>query len=319
MAKCQLCLSRCSPSILIPSIAALVTTGLTALGLGLYVVAAQEGGLFEMVPGKGARYCEEIQEHEAVRTPVNSWSNLVIALAGGWAIGMAIQQYREGVALPRIVLLLCIGLSQVILCVGSFFFHAVLNSWGHWLDICGMYWIMNAALASAAWRWWECIRPPNKCVRRMDLSCMIILLLVADYYMSVARLSLNTVFGSQFCVVAFSELLYTVYLHYSKTNVRYRLLLGVLGLSLLGAALAFRFEGIKAKKANTSFCNPWSLFQPHAVWHVLNGFALIVQNDVQMGPCSFPSVEDDEKETSCFSVAPSCHREQDEHATIIGI
>eukprot|EP00928_Gymnodinium_smaydae_P050746 TRINITY_DN342_c3_g1_i2.p1 TRINITY_DN342_c3_g1~~TRINITY_DN342_c3_g1_i2.p1 ORF type:complete len:339 (-),score=7.67 TRINITY_DN342_c3_g1_i2:481-1437(-) len=318
MAKCEFRLSRYSPSIHIPSLAALVTTGLTALGLGLYAVAAQEG-VFEMVPGKGARYCEEIQEHEAVRTPVNSWSNLVIATAGGWAIGRAIEQYREGVALPRIVLLLCIGLSQVILCVGSFFYHAVLNNWGHWLDICGMYWVMNAALASSAWRWWECIRPQNKCVRRTDLFCICLLLLLADYYLSVAKVRLNTVFGTQFCVVVFSELMYTAYLHHSKTNVRYRLFLGVLGLSLLGAALAFRFEGIKAKAANTGFCNPWSLFQPHAVWHVLNGFGLLVQNDVQMGPYSFPSEEDGEKETTCFSVAPSCQREQGEHATIIPV
>eukprot|EP00928_Gymnodinium_smaydae_P054991 TRINITY_DN38669_c0_g1_i1.p1 TRINITY_DN38669_c0_g1~~TRINITY_DN38669_c0_g1_i1.p1 ORF type:complete len:322 (+),score=-4.08 TRINITY_DN38669_c0_g1_i1:16-981(+) len=300
--RCFAC--RKSSIALVPSVAGFVVTCITALGFGIYAMGAGQA-IWQRERTKGASYCEGIRENAAVKTPINSWSNLPIATASGWAVGRAIEQYNMGIEWPRLLLLLCIGLSQFCLCIGSFAYHAVLNTWGHWLDTRSMYWVINAALASTAWRWYEHVRPLNEWVRRVDIICCFLIKLAMDFYLSIdAPLRLHTLFTLQFAIVAVSEIAHTIYFWRSGMTVRLRIFLSVLGLALAAVAYAFREAGVRVKAesklgGDSAFCSPLSFFQPHAVWHVCSGFGLLVQNDIQMGPISFFKRTNGIKEACC--------------------
>merc|ERR1712216_38392 len=98
------------------------------------------------------------------------------------------------------------------------------------------------------------------------------------------------IFSTQLGLVIFSEMCLTC--TFPKAMICSRVCVGILAFSSGIVGLLFRSLGVASAqtkhRVDSDFCDPWSSFQPHALWHVLTGLALLGLNEVQLGPFSFP-------------------------------
>eukprot|EP00928_Gymnodinium_smaydae_P036409 TRINITY_DN25457_c0_g1_i1.p1 TRINITY_DN25457_c0_g1~~TRINITY_DN25457_c0_g1_i1.p1 ORF type:complete len:371 (+),score=30.73 TRINITY_DN25457_c0_g1_i1:48-1115(+) len=268
---------------------AIVAVALVALGFGIFAVAAPRGYWGDA--RRRGNYCEEPQYEAALRTSMNSWSNLSYVAAGGWCLGKSLQIIPSEQGFRRHVLLLLVGVTFVAVGVGSFLFHASLTRIHQQLDVAAMYWSMNACLAVTLYRWF-CRFAPGDAVRSQcslyALLFTLILVLAGDVYMYIYKwqLSASRVFTSQLVVVIASEFLLTFSFYCSNRSEFCRgLRLGITALICGIVGFIFREAGVWHRKRGitNSFCNPVGFFQPHALWHLLGGIALLLLGEMQLG------------------------------------
>jgi hypothetical protein len=284
----------------LPAYPLVAATGLTAvMALTICLFDAFGDGVWNEEARRRAKsYCEARRKGEALGTRANSWSNLAYVSAGGWALGLAAEGSVRGAerdvkkdtllvsAEPLILppsLLIAIGLSTLCLAVGSFLFHAALTRLGNQLDVGAMYWVMNAALAANAWRWLRLSAPSTVSGSRWIVALLLLLVSMCDAVMMALKWKLHSaiVFNSQLGIVIMSEALITLRLPSGTRS--WHMLLCCVAIMMASVALVFRQLGIKAKKDGSGFCDPGSMFQPHAVWHVLTGSALLALHELQAG------------------------------------
>jgi len=286
-----------------PIVAATATTCIVALGFGIFAGFAPEGfwedsGLELM---KEFAYCEGARKRNPVKTPMNSWSNLIYATAGGWALGCAVLELGSASALQKnhqrspsgrlpVVLTISVGVSSVLLSLGSFIYHASKSRWGNQMDVSAMYWLMNACLLSAAWRWacrW--CRDMLWLRKQIFLALLVSVLIIVDALMYVYEFKLNVfiVFSVGMITIVLMELLLACRAAGQMGwHLFTKLVLGVV-ITLVG--LMFRNFGVSAKTRRRKgglesggwFCSPKGIFQPHAIWHLFTGIGLLVLTDVQ--------------------------------------
>jgi len=236
---------------------------------------------------------------------MNSWSNLLYATAGGWALGCAVQELRSAPAEQEnhqwcssgrvpVVLMIAVGVSAVLLSIGSFLYHASQTSWGAQVDVASMYWVMNAGLLCATWRWGCRFYQDMLWLRKpIFLALIMSVLIIIDVLMYVYKneLALVTIFSIGMTTIVLMEILLACKATGDKRYLFARLISGVT-VTLVG--LTFRNTGISVKKRQRKeglerggwFCDPDSIFQPHAIWHILTGIGHLVLNDLQ---CRVPA------------------------------
>lgn len=126
-----------------PARQALLVTLAAALVLAVLSFVLPTGSLYAGLPeARCDEYCEAstrcgpIAERPSIQQPLNAWSNLAYLFVGALAI-----------ARSRSVGALLFGGSCAVLFLGSFLFHAALVRPFQWLDVMGMYLVMNALVA----------------------------------------------------------------------------------------------------------------------------------------------------------------------------
>mmetsp|Transcript_99846 Transcript_99846/g.311029 ORF Transcript_99846/g.311029 Transcript_99846/m.311029 type:complete len:339 (+) Transcript_99846:87-1103(+) len=275
--------------------------GVAAASLVLGLLAAFGTGEFWGPPGRSA-FCEGADARGWVRQRANSWSNLSYVAAGCWALGRAAEGRLRRASVSRAVrseqpspavaarlpcaLSVAMGLSSVALGLGSFLFHASLTRFWQQADVAAMYWAMNAALAVTCWRWLFICRPTAPLYGPRVLLPLLGLVAVADGVMFALKwkLSATVVFSAQVGTVIVSELLCSC----ASPPAARRRTLPIAAVAIAAGLSGFLFQrlGIHHKKRGTGggFCAEWSAWQPHALWHVLTGIALLLLHEIQIGP-----------------------------------
>jgi len=272
---------------------------------GLFVLTAPVSVWDPHNGSRGGSYCEGIHGNSATRTDANTWSNLGYVAAGGWILGRAVDgrlskaTINDGASAvgncspPAVLphpLILAVGLSNFALGVGSLLFHASLLRWSHQLDVAAMYWVMNASLAAAAWRWLRRCAPVTAPNNFRGLSPLLATMIILDAVMFVFkwRLSAAVVSPLQLGVVILLECLHTCGFTRDALRKHLCLVLGALVIAVIG--LLARTHGVALKKRRNeggqaeAFCDPEGAFQLHAVWHVLTAIALLALFELQRGP-----------------------------------
>lgn len=213
-------------------------------------------------------YGERIYPDSIFRTRVNTWSNLVYVCFGFYAIGLSIYDWKQKLPLERGYLTYApvqtflFGLTGIYLGLGSGFFHASLTRYGQQCDVGGMYatLICMAAIAIGSW------------LPRLQIAVN------RQSFYSWPFLAIITILGS-------------VYFSYYKWEYSFsqisNYLSGILilfaGVSLIqpGKYLQFRWFvagllaitlGSKIRDLDIAgqFSAPDSIFQGHAVWHLVS-------------------------------------------------
>ncbi len=241
----------------VPFVATLVTA---ALSIGLLALAVRLGWLGDDV-GRGAEYCEAARDGW-LKQPANALSNLGFVVAGlaiGWH---ARRPDRLGDTLPRYSGLAAgYGCLVVLLGPASAAMHATQSSLGGLLDVTSMYLVASFAAAYAVTRrrrggstsfWWT--------FAALVVACELVGLYDRD--IPVVHFAGNVAFALLLVVAVVVEVLLWRG-GPARTDLRFG------GAALTSMVVAFVIWNL----SQHGWCDPDSLLQGHAVWHLLGALA----------------------------------------------
>lgn len=200
-------------------------------------------------------FCELPRVGALVLQPADSWSSygyvlvgfLMIILAGGrgWASAMPPLAART------------LGITAIVVGLGSVLMHATLTLWGQFLDVLGMYLIGSFLLVRALARWRRI--PDGRAIMLYVGLCVCLtgaLIVMPEVRRWLFALLLN--------LAILVELIFARPL---RPGARLGLYLG----GILATAVAFAIWILDQQGV---VCAPRSLLQGHAVWHLLGALSL---------------------------------------------
>jgi hypothetical protein len=238
------------------------TTLVAVISLGLLAAAVGFGWLGLDVD-RGADFCE--RSGGLVPQPVNTLSNLGFVVAG---LAVAVQTGRPGGlgagSLDRWpVVALTYASIVVLLGPGSMAMHATETAAGGWLDMTSMFLIAAFVVAYAAMR---CFRRGPRFLAAVFIAALAgcELVVMVDKPVPVIMSTGNLAFGG--CLAA-GVLLERQVARRGDAALDRRWLWAVLG--ILAAACGVWMTA----KSGSALCFPHSLYQGHAVWHLLCALA----------------------------------------------
>jgi hypothetical protein len=234
----------------------LIATTVAVVSCGLLALAIWGGWLGPDI-GRGANFCEAARDW-VVRQPANTFSNAGFVAAGlliAWHAGA--PDGIGGSPATRRPVATAIACLVVLLGPGSAAMHATQSALGGDLDMLSMYLVASFALAYAAMRW---LRGDTR-------------LLAATFAAGVAFCELAGLWRAELPVVMYAG------------NLAFALLL-IAAVAI--EVLIIRRGGVHARRTDavvslasiltafviwnaskTWLCDPYSLIQGHAIWHVL--------------------------------------------------
>lgn len=213
-------------------------------------------------------YAERIYPDSVFRTRMNTWSNLCYILLGFYAIGLAINDWKKGLALKRGYLThvpiqsVVFGVACIYLGFGSGFFHASLTRCGQQCDVGGMYATMLCVAAIPIGSWLPRMEVPG--IRRTFPTGPLIAALV------VCGSIYFTYYKWEYSFRDVSSYLHGTLLIFAAASffqpgkyLQVRWLIAAIVSIALGAY-------IRKLDIQGSFSGPESIFQGHAIWHLVS-------------------------------------------------
>ncbi|MCU0791649.1 MAG: ceramidase [Opitutaceae bacterium] len=244
-------------------------TGLVfVLLLGIFLLYKDVPVWADWVPAReftNPKYAERIHPDSVFRTRMNTWSNLVYICFGFYAVALAIHDWKRRLPLERGYLMVApmqtflFGLAGLYLGIGSGFFHASLTRYGQQCDVGAMYATLLCLASFALGSWLPRIQ-----ARRGFPTWPILggLVLAGSVYF--------TYYKWDYSFSAISRYLFGLLFVFAGVSlvqpgrhlqIRW-FIAGILAL-VLGAQ-------VRAWDIADKFTGPDSLFQGHALWHVLS-------------------------------------------------
>ncbi len=238
-------------------IPALALTALSALGV-LAVLAALGPGWAAYAPASCTAthcFCELPRAGTLVLQPANTWSSFGYVLIGFLMI-VAPAGRDAASAMPPLAAR-TLGLTAIVVGLGSALMHATLTLWGQFLDVLGMYLVGSFLLVRALARW-RSISDGRAIALYVALCGVLTALLIA---MPEVR---RWLFAVLLILAIVVELVFARRL---RPGARLAFYLG----GIFATALAF---AIWILDQQGTICAPHSLLQGHAIWHLLGGASL---------------------------------------------
>ena len=232
----------------------LVTTGTVAVAsVALLALAVAQGWLGPDV-GRGANFCEAARDG-LVRQPANTLSNAGFVVAGLLVARRAGRLDAEAVMSRTVATFFaCV---VVLLGPGSAAMHATQSEWGGHLDMLSMYLVAGFA---APWAWTRWTRAGTGAFVGAYVACVAACELVGLWPdpVPVVHYSGNLAFGVLLVAAVVIE---TLVWRRGETTIVFRH--GVV--ALVAMLVAFTIWLL----SNAGWCDPHSLLQGHAAWHLL--------------------------------------------------
>lgn len=218
-------------------------------------------------------YTERIRHDAVIRTPVNTFSNLVYVLAGFYALALGVEDLRrrrslaEGYLAATAAQSFFFGCACIFVGLGSAHFHGSLTRLGQQLDLGGMYAVLIAMVSICVGSWLPRIRCPGRQAAMATWPLLILLATFASIYFFIYKWSYSfrevaTVLGSLMIVFSISRMV--------GRRVRLQKRWGLVALFAFVGGLYIRRLDIEGR-----FSSPDSLFQGHSAWHFLVALFLV--------------------------------------------
>lgn len=210
-------------------------------------------------------FCEAPKMENAVRQPINTWTNLPFLFMGLLLIRKAREdsqnRNRYNLMLSFPIYTYIYGFSCLYLFLGSTFFHASLAASAQQIDMSGVYALALFPIFYNLNKIYNVFyyKITKKTTKR-TVQGFIALFLVCLVIFSLLKWRLDAfiVIPSMLAMILVTSL----YLEYRVPNTTNKTLIW---LSTLTIAIGIGFYALDVKKV---FCNSNSLFQPHAIWHL---------------------------------------------------
>ncbi|WP_430416085.1 ceramidase domain-containing protein [Parasphingorhabdus sp.] len=237
-------------------LAAIWTALSAAMTAGLLMIFGPDWSIFAPATCTETRcFCEMPRTGAILLQPANSISSLGFVFAGFLMILMAASRDWQSAFPPLAANVL--GAAAIIVGIGSLLLHATLTLWGQFFDVLGMYLISGFFLIRALTKWQ---RIPDR--RAMIYYALLCAVLVAILY------ALPEVRRWLFAVVLLAAIiLELVFARPLRPQAR----TGYYVAGLVSNIIAFIIWNLDQ---NGQLCAPDSLWQGHAVWHLLGALAL---------------------------------------------
>jgi len=238
----------------------LVALGLTVLSaLGVFLALAVHGPNWAVYAPASCTathcFCELPRIGTLVVQPANSWSSYGYVLIGFLMILVASGR-RGASAMPPLATR-TLGLTAIIVGVGSALMHATLTLWGQFVDVVGMYLVGSFLLVRALARW-----------RRIPDGRAIVLYVALCTALVAVLVILPEVRRWLFAVLLILAIVVEwVFARPLRPGARFGYYIG----GLLATAVAF---AIWILDQQGLVCAPHSLLQGHALWHALGAVSL---------------------------------------------
>ena len=236
----------------------LTTTCAVAAGSSALLALAVARGWLGPDVGRGADFCERAHDG-VVAQPANTLSNVGFVVAGLLVARHA--QRREEPANASYVMSSAVATFYacvvVLLGPGSAAMHATQSGWGGHLDMLSMYLVAGFA---AAWAWVRWTRRGTPSFVTAYVACVAACELVGLWTdpVPVVHYAGNLAFGVLLVVAVVLE---TALWRRGETSLVFRH--GVVALASMLVAFAIWLL------SNAGWCDPDSLLQGHAAWHLL--------------------------------------------------
>ncbi len=205
-------------------------------------------------------YCERPRTDRMVLQPVNTWSNVGFILVG--LVILAWLTFGSGSGPMQEQSLFSVGLGLVIVFLGpgSMFFHASLKDWGGWIDNVSMNLFIS----------WVALYDLARMVHAGEVIFLALWIAVnaglgVFLWVNVRRGWGKWVFAGLIAVLVLTSVLVALSVggvHRNFTGL-------IVGLVIFGVALAIQ----QLSQTGRPLCDPDSLLQGHAAWHVLAALA----------------------------------------------
>lgn len=200
-------------------------------------------------------FCENITS-SAIAQPANAWSSLFFVIVGILVIFLSIKDKKTNPLTTKWIYGTLYGLIVSFIGVGSFYYHAKFNFFGQFLDVLGMYLIATIILF---YRYFTVVK--NK-VGWFIASFVLTNLFLASilYFFPGAR---RYIFATLIILILSLEYILMKKL---KSSINRKFLYAAI-LTLLVAFIIWILDITKV------WCQPTSVFQGHALWHILGALS----------------------------------------------
>jgi len=256
-------------------------------------------------------FCEYPREG-LIRQPANTWSNLAYTICGALVLCESIEQHlnsgrirltpQEQIGSTFAALF---GLGNVILGFGSGWFHASLTLHGQWIDNCGMYYVVSApALFALSQARIAGLENPNDAhaVQQINKGFMIIYFFL-NAFLTWLVLAVPESRRFLFGVLVVFAIVCEGFASSKCGEARNKMLDTKWFFRALGTFVVALIIWILDNTG--TLCEPHSLIQGHAAWHLLCGAAAWLWF-IFYHPIAFPNQKGiskvDLEESSCSVV-----------------
>jgi dihydroceramidase len=236
---------------------ALVLTGLFGFGF-VALLAALGPDWAAYVPASCAAtrcFCEAPRTGMLLLQPANTWSSFGYVLIG--SLMLTLPYGRDPASALSGMSGRTLGVTAIVVGVGSGLLHATLTLWGQFFDVLGMYLVGSFLLVSAIARWRRI--PDGAAVATYALLCLslVTVLILAP---EVRR----WLFAVLLILAIVIEM---VFARRRRPGAR-------IAFYLWGLAATVAAFGVWVLDQEGVLCAPHSLLQGHAVWHLLGAVSL---------------------------------------------
>jgi hypothetical protein len=229
-------------------------------------------GLTLGVAGTFEEFCERNRMDAFLRERMNSWSNLAFVWFGLIVLFTGLRstsaEKSKNVIDKYPILSVFTGISFLYLGIGSFLYHAALTRFTQLLDVAGTY----AAVASVICLGFVTLIYPKvqaSAEKTKNLvAFMLILTFIADVLLFRFKWQISSSIVLPMMIVILIGIVTSITL-FSKMQGNLAFAMS----GIISVATAFLVWYLDVKKI---FCNPDSLLQGHALWHVLTGLSLFL-------------------------------------------
>jgi Ceramidase len=211
-------------------------------------------------------YCELNQVDKFFHQTMNTYSNIVYFFFGILILQIAFEDYKNrGLEnLNRLQqfpsLSALVGFCFIYLCFGSAFFHASLTWAGQRVDMNGTYGLTLSLLSVGVYHVFHKINLTNRQKNFLIFDLVVVILAFFEIALMVSSSTLIP-------VLILLSTTFTV-IHYFQFRKERFISLGILSFVLI--IIAIKIRTLDVQKVG---CDPHSLYQGHAVWHLLTALS----------------------------------------------
>lgn len=255
----------------------IITTLTTVLLVVLYDVFKYHDfwtGMKDAV-GNAQHFCELNRFGELIVQPSNTWSNLGFLLVGIYCLFIGVRDSKY-VNKPEVNNLLAktpqfsylIGISAIILFIGSFFYHASLTYFFQKLDQNGIYFVLISLFSYNIYKLKPTLTIRGKEITTHKIIISLAVLMMILFFTLIWKVNILILFPSMIILFFTTNIVTNRLLSDKIQTYRKVLKVGVLTLLLSGFIWIMDITDV--------ICIPTSIFQGHALWHILNAATIMI-------------------------------------------
>ncbi len=211
-------------------------------------------------------YCEFNHPDRLFHQPINTYSNLVYFFLGMvvFQMGLFDLKHKQDQSLNSVIefphLSILTGICFMYLSIGSAFFHASLTWPGQRVDMNGTYGLTLSLLAIGLN---AVFLKNNLSKRNQALIFTFSLLLILSFYQIALLVSSSILLP----LLILGNLVLSIIHYFQKPKNKY---ISLAILSFILIIFALKIRTLDVQKVD---CDPLSIWQGHALWHLLTGFS----------------------------------------------